>query len=257
MPHAQHHLGRIYEEGKRVPKSSSEALRWYRSAADQGLLESVRTIDYESFVWVELTAENFQELVDRVTRSFDDFNYAAALAETESFFWTHFTDTYLELAKPRAWDGEEPRARGSAVAALRLGLSVLLRLFAPALPYIAEETWSWAFAEETGEATIHRAPWPGAGDFEGIAPPDGAQSFDLAVACHAAIHKAKADAAVSMGREAESLVLVANAATLEAVKPVLGDVLAATRCRAHRLEASAELEDGAFAVRDAVFAERS
>ncbi|MCG8590256.1 MAG: valine--tRNA ligase [Proteobacteria bacterium] len=198
-----------------------------------------------------------QELVERVTRSFDDFNYAAALAETESFFWTHFTDTYLELAKPRAWDGEEPRARGSAVAALRLGLSVLLRLFAPALPYIAEETWSWAFAEETGEATIHRAPWPGAGDFEGIAPPDGAQSFDLAVACHAAIHKAKADAAVSMGREAESLVLVANAATLEAVKPVLGDVLAATRCRAHRLEASAELEDGAFAVRDAVFAERS
>jgi valyl-tRNA synthetase len=39
-----------------------------------------------------------------------------------------------------------------------LGLEVLLRLFAPVLPYITEEVWSWAFAGETGQPTIHRAP---------------------------------------------------------------------------------------------------
>src|SRR5262249_47315271 len=82
-------------------------------------------------------------LVDRTTAALDDFEYAQALAETESFFWRDFTDTYLELVKVRARD----QGGGSALTTLRLGLSVLLRLFAPTLPYIAEEVWSWAFAE--------------------------------------------------------------------------------------------------------------
>ena len=34
--------------------------------------------------------------------TFEDFNHGQVLQETESFFWTHFTDTYLELAKARA-----------------------------------------------------------------------------------------------------------------------------------------------------------
>ena len=51
------------------------------------------------------------------------------------------------------------------------------------------------------------------------------------MALFAAINKCKADGEVSMGREVETLTLVANASTLEAIKPVLGDVLAATRCQ--------------------------
>jgi valyl-tRNA synthetase len=203
-----------------------------------------------------------RSLVEQATKDFDAYNFAHVLMQAESFFWTHFTDTFLELAKPRARhyvDGachteEEVAASGSAVAALRLGLDVLLRLFAPMLPFITEEVWSWVFAEETGHQSIHAAPWPGDEDFAGIEGPANPASFDLAVAALAAINKCKADAEVSMGREVESLVLCANAASLEAVRPVLDDVLGAARCHGYEMRERSELEAGAFEAVDARFA---
>src|SRR6185369_7359554 len=100
--------------------------------------------------------QRLRDLVAQVTRSLDEFDYAHALQDTEAFFWRDFTDTYLELVKHRARDD----AGGSAIAALRLGLDVLLRLFAPVLPYVTEEVWSWAFAGERDQPSIHGAPWP-------------------------------------------------------------------------------------------------
>ena len=93
------------------------------------------------------------------------------------------------------------------------------------LPYISEEAWSWAFAKETGHTSIHIAPWPEVSEFDEIPAPQHANSFDLAVAALAAINKCKADAEVSMGREVERLTLRGNAATLDALKLVLADVL--------------------------------
>jgi valyl-tRNA synthetase len=203
-------------------------------------------------------AARLRELSQRATRAFGEWGHAQALQETESFFWSQFTDAYLELSKLRA-RSEDPAgeaARGSAVATLRLGLSVLLRLFAPFVPYITEEVWSWSFAEETGHASIHRAPWPGSADFEGVAPPADAASFDLAVACWSAINKAKSDAKVSMGREVERLSIAANARTLARIEPVLSDVLAAARCAAHDLDTRDSLADDEFAIADAIFVER-
>jgi valyl-tRNA synthetase len=201
-------------------------------------------------------AAKLRRLADRATASFEAFNHAQALTDTESFFWTHFTDTYLELSKPRArgaaGDGEADR--GSAVAALRLGLGVLLRLLAPFLPYICEEVWSWAFAEETGQESIHRASWPGPPDFEGIAEPASETSFDAAVACWNAISKSKADASVSMGRAVEELTIAAGAETLARLAPVLSDVLAAARCSSHQLATDESVEAGTFEVRAARFA---
>ncbi len=205
-------------------------------------------------------------LVEDATKNFDAYQYAHALQETESFFWTHFTDTYLELAKVRARGfadgarGDEAAESGSAVASLRLGLSVLLRLFAPVLPYITEEVWSWAFADETapdGDAaarSVHAAAWPSASDFANVEAPADEKSFEAAVAALAAINKAKADAEVSMGREVESLTLAAEPATLETLRGVVADVLSAARVAEHALVENASLEAGAFEVQAIAFA---
>jgi valyl-tRNA synthetase len=201
-------------------------------------------------------AAQLRGLVGRATDAFEAFNHAQALAETESFFWSRFTDTFIELVKARARSEGDAAGRGSAVAALRLGLNVLLRLLAPFQPHVTEEVWSWVFAGETGQASIHRAPWPGAADFEAVAAPEREDSFDVAVACWSAVNKRKAEAEVSMGREVERLVVAAGASTLARLAAVRADVMAGARVREHGLEERAGLEDGEFAIEDVVFAER-
>ncbi len=186
-------------------------------------------------------------LVERVTGAFEEFDYARALQDTEMFFWSEFTDTFLELVKVRA--REAGAGGGSAIATLRLGLHVLLRLFAPVLPYITEEVWSWTFAAETGHASIHRAPWPGPDDFAGIDGPADPACFAAAVACYAAINKGKSEAKASPGREVARVTLAAHPASVDRLAPVVADVMAGARVAAHALERDAGLADGVFEVR--------
>jgi valyl-tRNA synthetase len=179
-------------------------------------------------------------LVERVSVNFQQFEFAHALQHTEQFFWTRFTDTYLELAKFRA-RGEVGDAVGhvSAVATLRLGLDVLLRLFAPVLPYITEEVWSWAFAEETGQPTIHRAPWPGVQELAGIGLPAYSQSLQVAIDALATLHKAKTDRGGSAGRPVEKLELLIDGSGAAHLQAVMVDVLAGARVRECRVIESA------------------
>jgi valyl-tRNA synthetase len=78
-------------------------------------------------------------LIDRTTASFENYEFSRTLEETETFFWSAFTDNYIELVKSRARHQEDSAACASALRTLRLALSAILRLLAPFVPTITEE----------------------------------------------------------------------------------------------------------------------
>jgi valyl-tRNA synthetase len=132
-------------------------------------------------------------LVQETTTAFAGYDYARALERTESFFW-QFCDDYLELAKSRAYGGEQYAAgvSESAQATLQLTLDVMLRLFAPFMPFVTDEVWSW-----WREGSIHNQAWPTSAE---LAAGTGANDLVLTVAADTlkGIRRAKTEAKVSI-----------------------------------------------------------
>ena len=158
------------------------------------------------------------ELVETATGAYEGFDYARALERTEQFFWA-FTDDYLELVKGRAYGGQGDEAAASAHATLSTTLSTLLRLFAPTLPFVTEEVWSW-----WQEGSIHRTSWP---EHSAIAA-QGAEGdpavLDAAAEVLSEIRKAKTEAKRSLRTEVESVVIAGPPELLALVKLAAADV---------------------------------
>jgi valyl-tRNA synthetase len=164
-------------------------------------------------------------LVETATTAFEGYDYARALEHTEALFWS-FCDDYLELVKGRAYGGQGEEAAASAHRALTLALSTLLRLFAPFLPFVTEEVWSW-----WQEGSVHRAPWPDADDLRAAAATDAADPlvFDVAAAVLGEIRKAKTAAKASMRADVARVLVRDTAQRLAALAAAEADVREAGR----------------------------
>jgi valyl-tRNA synthetase len=153
------------------------------------------------------------EVVREATEAYEALDYTRALERTERFFWT-FCDDYLELVKARAYGGE---GAASARAALRTALDVVLRLFAPVLPYVTEEVWSWWRA-----GSVHRAAWPAPDELPAGGDPD---VLAAATEILGQVRRAKSAAKASM--RAEVARAVVTGADLDTVRPAAADLRAA------------------------------
>jgi valyl-tRNA synthetase len=161
------------------------------------------------------------EVVTAATAAFDAYQHTDALQATESFFWT-FCDDYIELVKERAYSSGP--GGDSARAALAAALSVQLRLFAPFLPYVTEEVWSW-----WRYGSVHRATWPTKYELTRVAPDGDAALLDLAGDALRQVRRAKSDRKLSMKADVPLAEALGPAALLERLALIEGDVKAAGR----------------------------
>ncbi|KII00337.1 valine--tRNA ligase [Streptomonospora alba] len=173
------------------------------------------------------------DVVEDATSAFQAYDHTRALERVERFFW-EFCDDYLELVKARAYDSASPAA-ASARAALLIALSALQRLFAPFLPFVADEVWSWWH-----EGSVHGGSWPDAEEFRAAA-----REGDPAVLASASevlrmVRKAKSEAKLSMRAEIERVAV--RGKNVNHVRLAGDDLAAAGRAARLDLEATDETE---------------
>ncbi len=161
------------------------------------------------------------DVVERCTVALEAYEHATALEQAERFFW-FFCDDYLELVKARAYGEHGQAAAASAAATLRIGLSVVLRLLAPFLPFVTEEVWSW-----WQDGSLHRASWPDAAALHAAAGIGDDMVLEAAAAAIAAIRRAKSQARVPMKDPIPLLLFTAEQQRLDALAAAGPDVQAA------------------------------
>lgn len=110
---------------------------------------------FDNWLLVKLT-----RLVTDIETEMKNYEYASAMHQIEKFFWSDFCDTYLEVIKTRAYNQDNTDVKGqySAILAMYHSLRILLKLFAPFIPYITEEIYHGIYGDTN---SIHmRGSWP-------------------------------------------------------------------------------------------------
>jgi len=93
-----------------------------------------------------------ERTIASVTEKLETYDFAHAVGEAYSFFWRDLCDWYLEIVKPRLYDGEEEVA-----ATLLYALERVLALLHPLMPFVTEEIWSYHPASD-GHLAVHPFP---------------------------------------------------------------------------------------------------
>ncbi|AWN81996.1 valine--tRNA ligase [Candidatus Cardinium hertigii] len=104
--------------------------------------------------------ESLSLLIKEVAHCFLTYDYAAALALMEAFFWSLFCDDYLEISKKRIYNEIKDDSAGqqSALITLYHTFYSLLQLFAPIIPHITEELAQGIYPHK---GSIHqKGNWP-------------------------------------------------------------------------------------------------
>jgi valyl-tRNA synthetase len=98
-----------------------------------------------------------QRAVDEVAGGLEAYDFAHAALRTYGFVWSELCDWYLEIVKPRLYEGDD-----EAAATLLWVLEQTLALVHPMMPFVSEEIWSFHPWRESHLA-VHRYPEPDPG----------------------------------------------------------------------------------------------
>jgi valyl-tRNA synthetase len=226
---------KVFKIGRRLCTKLFNASRFTLMQLDRiGVSDQLLSVEAISEPLDRAFVARLRGTVVQATKSLEAFEYAGALQATEEAFW-EFCDDYLELVKVRSYQEEETPGRRSAASALQLALRTFLRLFAPFLPYVSEEVWSWRFAAASNAPSLHTSAWPS--EAETAAVSEEGDVFGCAVEVLHKIRAAKTRARRSLRWPVARLEISGPSNNQSVLRPVLSDVLRAGNVKegAHRL----------------------
>jgi valyl-tRNA synthetase len=93
-----------------------------------------------------------ERTIASVTEKLDSYDFAHAAQEAYAFLWSELCDWYLEIAKPRLYEGE-----AEVSANLLWVLERTLALLHPVMPFVTEEVWSYHPSRQ-GHLAVHPFP---------------------------------------------------------------------------------------------------
>jgi valyl-tRNA synthetase len=98
--------------------------------------------------------------ITTMNKQFEEFKLNSAAKTLYDFIWKDFSDWYIELAKPRFYDGSDEDADTARQVAGYI-LKRILLLLHPFTPFISEEIFQ-QLVGTNGSSTITFGPWPAA-----------------------------------------------------------------------------------------------
>jgi valyl-tRNA synthetase len=171
------------------------------------------------------------QVAETATTSFEKYDYTRALEVAETFFWA-FTDDYVELVKERTYGNQGEESANSARAALGITTHTLLKLFAPFIPFVTEEVWSW-----WQEGSIHLQSWPKSSEII-TNKSVGIDALNNVTWILSEIRKVKTENKQSMKAEVKTLEIWAKADVINQVKDAQRDLVAAGNIKDLKLNVS-------------------
>jgi valyl-tRNA synthetase len=114
-----------------------------------------------------------ERTIASVGEKLDAYDFAHAVQEAYAFFWSELCDWYLEIAKPRLYEGE-----AEVSANLLWLLQRTLALLHPVMPFVSEEVWSYHPSRQ-GHLAVHPFPESDASLFDGAAEAEMSEAIDL------------------------------------------------------------------------------
>jgi valyl-tRNA synthetase len=118
--------------------------------AEGGAVAAKPATDLVEDRWI---ATRLQRAVRSVSESIEAYDFSHAALDLYDFFWSELCDWYLEIVKPRLYDGDE-----DASATLLWALEQVLALAHPMMPFVTEEIYSYLPSPSAEALVIHPFP---------------------------------------------------------------------------------------------------
>lgn len=189
--------------------------------------------------------DKLSQVVIKATEEFEKFEYCNARTIMEDFFWNHYCDNYIEIAKTRAYNETKNDAKGQLSALLTIyhTMNILLKLFAPFMPHLCEEIYSCLF----GDLVLSkRGSWPKQELF--IRDKKACELGDKFINILASVRKIKADQKISVSAPIEKMIIANNKDSID-IELIIDDLANVTKA----IEITSDVSDDMLYTIDELF----